>query len=569
MSSLAYERVNCSVAGCSLRQQSTSLKRPAVELAAMFAALKCFDDLADLLEVTPYQLHYYTHRGQRYKRISIKKKHGGARILYAPNSSLMIVQRKLNQVLQAVYMPSSVVQGFTRDRSIVSNASLHVRTRYVLNIDLRDFFDSITFPRVRGMFMSKPYSQNASVATVLARICCRDGILPQGAPTSPVVSNMLLGRADSQLKAFARSHRCTYSRYADDLTFSTFVKSFPPALASFTQDVSGSNLVLGAGLAEIIAKNSFEVNPSKVRLQHTSGRQVVTGLTANRFPNVPVEFVRQTRAMLHAWEKFGTESAADEFFAKHDYQERKPKVGQGSRLFRQVVKGRIDFIGSVRGRDSRAHLSLLGKYASLNPAYKWPTSLPPREIKLNILEMGVFAVECESSQGTAFSCAGYGLVTCAHVVSGKGQLTVRQQGAVAQHAVKIVAADPDRDLALLCFASDAPPSTPKFDLALVEARKEDQVVLMGYPTAGPGLSSSLDRGAVTGAYTRFGQPRLSISCQILQGNSGGPVLDRNYTVVGVAANGKARVDKIGNQLYGVIPTATLLQFLESTKDLNV
>jgi V8-like Glu-specific endopeptidase len=87
--------------------------------------------------------------------------------------------------------------------------------------------------------------------------------------------------------------------------------------------------------------------------------------------------------------------------------------------------------------------------------------------------------------------------------------------------------------------------------------REDQIVLLGYPTVGPAVSYIIERGAVTREYTRFGQHRYSVSCTILHGNSGGPILDRNYRLIGIAANGKSRLAKKGDELYGVIPVASL------------
>jgi RNA-directed DNA polymerase len=160
---------------------------------------------------------------------------------------------------------------------------------------------------------------------------------------------------------------------------STFLNRFPRALAQFADEESGGGLQIGAALLNVITSNGFVINQRKSRLQHSSGRQIVTGLTTNRFPNVPQEFVRQVRAMMHAWEKFGIDAAADHFFKSHDYKQRTPTHPR--ELFTRIVKGKIDYLGMVRGRESRAHLSFLEKFASLNPQYKWPSKLPPARAK--------------------------------------------------------------------------------------------------------------------------------------------------------------------------------------------
>ena len=212
--------------GTSLRLSSTSLNKTPEELAAQFALLTTFESVAAILEITPYQLYHFTHAGQTYTNLAIKKKHGGVRAIRAPIVGLKIIQSKLNQVLQAVYSPESVAHGFIEDRSVVSNAVMHCRARFLLNVALAKFFETITFARVRGMFMAKPYGRNKVVATILARLCCYQGVLPQGSPSSPVASNMLVARMDSQLNVLARTHKCIYSRYVDDLSFSTFVNRF-------------------------------------------------------------------------------------------------------------------------------------------------------------------------------------------------------------------------------------------------------------------------------------------------------------------------------------------------------
>jgi S1-C subfamily serine protease len=148
------------------------------------------------------------------------------------------------------------------------------------------------------------------------------------------------------------------------------------------------------------------------------------------------------------------------------------------------------------------------------------------------------------------------------VIAKQPHLKVQRHGSPETFPVAIVHVDEDRDLALLKFVDAHPADLPKFEVAAESAKREDQVVLLGYPNNGPAISSSIEKGAVTGHYVRFGQPRHSISCTIYKGNSGGPVLDRNFRLIGVAANGKSKLDPIGSELFGVIPTSVLADFLE-------
>ena len=337
-----------------------------------------------------YHLYILKPR-QKYQTFNIPKKSGGQRQITAPISAIKIIQRKLNQVLQSVYQPKAAVHGFVAERSIVSNASLHSQKgkRLILNLDLRDFFPSINFGRVRGMFMAVPYSLNAKVATILAQICCFENQLPQGAPTSPVVSNMICAKMDSQLTRLAGSSKCTYTRYADDITFSTTLRSFTTSIVN-TDEVSGQ-IGLGDELKNIIASNGFAVNSTKLRLQSKATRQEVTGITVNEFPNVNRRFVRQVRSMLRAWRRFGFDAAEQEYRQKYDEKHRNRKRQPVS--FKRVVQGKIAFLGMVRGRDDSIYLNFLTQLYLLEPslvknAGESITSAPDQPVQATLFTEG-------------------------------------------------------------------------------------------------------------------------------------------------------------------------------------
>jgi RNA-directed DNA polymerase len=252
----------------------------------------------------------------------------------------------------------------TKGKSIVTNAQRHANKRYVLNIDLENFFPSINFGRVRGMFMAVPYERSPEVATVLAQIACHDNQLPQGAPTSTVVSNMLCAKLDSEMQRLAKEAKSTYTRYVDDITFSTTLKRFPEQLAQVDYDQDLPVLIdLGKPLVSRIKHNGFRINPEKVRLQLENQHQEVTGLTVNEFPNVDRRFVRQIRAMLHAWRKYGLEAAEKEYLTKYA-TERRTRSGSPPR-YRDVVRGKIAFLGSVKGKDDPVYRKYLRQLKQL------------------------------------------------------------------------------------------------------------------------------------------------------------------------------------------------------------
>jgi len=347
---------------------STSLSKSSQEIRDEFQKLASRDDVAKLLELTTKQLNFHLYvlpPTKKYTVFDVSKKSGGTRQISAPISPVKLIQHKLKQVLDSVYRPKPATHGFIIERSIVSNARLHKKRRYVLNVDLENFFPSIHFGRVRGMFMGNPYYLNNEVSTILAQICCHNGLLPQGAPTSPVISNMICARLDAKLQQLAKEHQCTYSRYADDITFSTNRSKFPAALA-YLSDIG--QVEVGDELASLIEENGFKVNSKKVRMQVEQQRQEVTGLIVNKYPNIPRRFIKQVRAILFAWDKYTVASTAQNYFenhANHKYLDSKLHRPP----FQKIVLGKIQFIGMVKGRHNPVYLRLLREFCRLAPEY--------------------------------------------------------------------------------------------------------------------------------------------------------------------------------------------------------
>ncbi|MFO8023228.1 MAG: reverse transcriptase domain-containing protein [Perlabentimonas sp.] len=340
------------------------------EIVTMFHSLEALEDVATLLDLSSYKFLEYvifiTKDSEKYNEIRIPKKNnnGETRLIQEPNPQLKIIQHKLLQILNVIYKPKCPVHGFTCGRSIVTNSKAHAKKKYVLNLDLKDFFPSIHFGRVRGMFMSIPYNLNDRVATILAQICCSPNGLPQGAPTSPIISNMICAKLDSQLRYYAKSHFCIYTRYADDISLSCTLKSFPSGIASVVFSGNDRELVLHDQFENIINKNGFKVNHSKTRLQTKDRRQEVTGLVVNEKVNVNRKYIRQVRAILHAMEKFGYDKAENEHFSIYSAK-KKIKPYQKKTSLQRVIKGKIEFIGMVRGREDSIFIKLNNKACKL------------------------------------------------------------------------------------------------------------------------------------------------------------------------------------------------------------
>lgn len=285
-------------------------------------------DLADLLGFSAKGLAYILYvkpLTQKYTSFKIPKKSGGIRQIDAPSADLKLAQTRLADLLQDCEdeiretrgfhdegpHPDKLSHGFRRNRSIGTNASRHRNRRYVFNLDLKDFFPACNFGRVRGIFVkNKHYSLDPQTAQVIAQIACHSGVLAQGAPSSPCISNIIAHVLDIHLAKLAANHRCVYSRYADDLSFSTNLKSFPQAIAERDMEDQHSWRV-GPELERLIIKNGFTVNHDKTRMQYRDSRQEVTGLVVNKRVNVPREYRHQVRAMVHRLWKTGTYERPD------------------------------------------------------------------------------------------------------------------------------------------------------------------------------------------------------------------------------------------------------------------
>lgn len=317
------------------------------------AAFRSPQELADLLNITVIDLKDIVQNHLTYKRFQVPKKSGGYREIYSPSERLGFLQRRLSQWIQRVYLNAPQVHGFAQNRSIVTNAVLHVGKPYILNIDLKDFFPSISKQRVARAFMNPPFNLFSQEARMIASLCCYQGVLPQGAPTSPIISNIVCRRLDFSLAKFAKTHRYKYTRYADDITFSS-LKPFPPYMVR-----SGSNgeFTLDGYLLRVIHKNGFEVNQRKVRILTRDMRQEVTGIIVNSKLNVDRRSINQIRAMTHSLREDGEVVALEKHLRRLG---REP--GKDSQKFADIVRGKIEFVGMVRGKNDPLYLKLLVDY---------------------------------------------------------------------------------------------------------------------------------------------------------------------------------------------------------------
>ena len=484
------------------------------QIKTAFQKMQSKEDLLHLLNVAkplvygekavPFvlkQLTWYSNPKlaiNRYTEFKIKKKSGDDRIINAPVEGLKAIQKTLSFVLQCVFEPHKAAMGFVRDKSIVDNAKIHAGSRYVYNIDLKDFFLSIDQARVWKCLQLKPFNlveikknevleiseyrftdfikynifrptmptdeidknisiyyfkgaysingnhnlklkdngkiiyhvnkktsnesgeikiykkisdlkpvieyvqnlmtlkdtlkfdytldyiigeliashqlkllQNQSklkIANLIASICCTEmeverkndagewekvkrNVLPQGAPTSPIITNVICHRLDYLLTAVAKRFGLKYSRYADDMTFSSMHNVFQKD-SEFLKE-----------LHRIVFEQGFHIKESKTRLQKEGFRQEVTGLVVNDKVNVQKRYIKQLREWLYKWETYGY-NKANSFFIQN-YITEKGNVKKGIPNMTMVLDGKLQYLKMVKGDNDGTYLKLKDRFDAL------------------------------------------------------------------------------------------------------------------------------------------------------------------------------------------------------------
>lgn len=496
-----------------------------VQIRTAFEKMQSREDLLHLLneakpmvygeKAVPFELKQLTWYAnpkiatKRYSDFKIKKKSGAYRSIHAPVMGLKSLQKTLSFVLQCVFEPHHAAMGFVRDKSIVDNAKLHAGSKYVYNIDLKDFFPSIDQARVWKCLQLKPFNLNSSrqlsalkvndgpkigvytlpnnlvngdindiiwklkfdgyrfpqgtwnlklkdggnilyrieknsrkesegnikiflnksqfegikllakqlaenknldfdmqlkitiwgliefhqnklhekntrlrLANIIASLCCTEmdverkndagewglvkrNVLPQGAPTSPVITNIICQRLDYLLTGVANRFGLKYSRYADDITFSSMHNVYQPE-SDFLKE-----------LQRIITEQGFHIKECKTRLQKEGHRQEVTGLLVNEKVNVQHRYIKQLRMWLYYWERYGYERAYGFFLQQ--YMADKGNIVKGKPDMASVIGGKLDFLKMVKGADIDLYLKLksrfdvlIGKTVSLDKTIKEP-----------------------------------------------------------------------------------------------------------------------------------------------------------------------------------------------------
>lgn len=469
-------------------------------------------------------------REKMYQAFEIQKRGGKTRIITAPDDRLKYLQHKMNPLLSQLYRVRNPVHGFVPQKSVKTNAEAHLRKRFILNIDLKDFFPSITENRIVGVL--KSIGIDNRVAQIIARISCYNGYLPQGAPTSPMLSNMICFRLDKALMSFAKETRCIYTRYADDITFSShqpMVKLFEGTIPPVGH-VSSNTLSLP--LRNIFFANGFIINPEKVHFANKNSRRMVTGLKVNEFINVDRSYIRNIRAVLHSIDKSDVETAQLKYI--NDYGG-KTDIGK-------YLQGKVSWLGFVRGKSDPVFRNIATRFNYKFPDMRFeiiPTAVEMRDRAVWVVEGS--ERDLVKPQGSAFFLKNVGLVTAAHCILDKNYpMTDIEVYHPSKPANKFkVAVDKFhkyRDLAILDHTI---PNTEYYELELSTQNiaVDDELTAVGYPGFGPGDKINVRKGTVSSLPTKSAVQLIEVTQKLAQGMSGGPLHDNKFAVAGVIHKG--------------------------------
>jgi RNA-directed DNA polymerase len=402
--------------------------------------------------------------------------------------------------------------------------------------------------------MSRPFYAPHNVATVLAQLYCYQGKLAQDAPTSPILSNMIAFKLDAQLQRLAAKELYHYTRYADDITFSFSCQkqNLPRSIVATTE----SGVVIpGDLLTSIIEKNGFAINSEKTRLKSKTQRQMVTGVIVNKFPNLQREYIRRTGSMINALKKYGPEAAEKKYLEILKGHSSPIAARQESRIAREpgdffikVVKGRLNYIQMIKGRDNQIYRKL---------AYKFTVAIGKENKDYlrtaeELLSKSIFVLEngLDISQGTAFLLKGVGIVTNSHVIAkiGFNNCLSKLTFTTAENVPRTLTASliynsPEDDIAIFYPGEDFLTLTELETSKSDRIKPLDPILVIGFPNHAAGATPYISRGTVVQNRNLHNRQYWVVSNTLLSGNSGGPIFNSSMEVIGIATMGTEENDQ--------------------------
>lgn len=312
----------------------------------------------------------------RYHYFEIKKKDGNTRIIHAPHTELKVLLKCLNVIFHSIFVPHHAAYGFIYGKSVLDNAKIHCKNNYVFNLDLQDFFSSIEIGRLLKRFNYPPFNFNKGngreiIGNYIGWIACeeidlekevngklykiRKKVLPQGSPLSPILTNIICERLDYKLTGVAKRFNLNYSRYADDITFSSM------------HNVYQENSIFRNEVKKIIEDQYFSIKENKTRLQKRNVRQKVTGIVVNEKVNVTKDYIKLVRLWLSMWEKYGAEKAYKLFINSYIKDKGFVKnIGSTPIFMESVIEGKLNYLKMIKGEYNPTYQNLLERYNRLS-----------------------------------------------------------------------------------------------------------------------------------------------------------------------------------------------------------
>lgn len=548
-----------------------------------FKDINGFKSVADFFDISPAELWlmFVKRKEDNYTTFDILKKNGSLRKIYTPKPNVMDIQKKLSNYLTNVYRPISTAHGFVKNKSIKSNACKHLNQKSILNVDLKNFFETITFPRVRAMFVHY-FGFNYSDATTFANIVCHpNGFLPQGAPTSPIISNIICNKLDRELRDFAQIHNCVYTRYADDISISFKKSTFPYVIAN--KDLRGE-INLSDDIKNIIADNGFVINEDKTHLANSYEKMQVTGIKINSKLNIDKRYIRRIRSIIWTIEKnIDDLNVAREIF-REKYHSRRTENNGSPEMF-NALKSMINYIGFIKGKDDAVFLKLAQRYNMVIHKTSSGEKIFIEKTIEEIQQFNTYVVDsdCEVNysiegspgsffyeQGTAFFLQGIGIITNAHlflelkevfkyyqnIVFEEYSITIHNSRYSSQQLkAKIKVLDFSKDIAILEVENNS--MLEKGYQYSENITKEMPITLLGYPEYKNNTELRMEKGKILGErYTLDGFLRMEITSSIYGGNSGGPIVNQMNEVIAVAVKGTTTDGRVPNE---VIPIKDVIE----------
>ncbi|KGI03970.1 reverse transcriptase family protein [Oenococcus oeni] len=468
------------------------------KIRSQFTQLFNVDELASFVGTNAQTIQTITNKTTSYyKSFELKKRSGGSRTILAPKQQLLSIQKKIATTLEKIYPVSIYSHGFIYKKGIKTNAEEHLRSTELLNFDIDNFFDNIPEYRIFGIFRYY-FNMNNYISGILKELTCVERHLPQGAPSSPILSNIICYKIDKDLGKLARRNHCKYTRYVDDITFSS-KRKLPSSIYNRINKSCSNNIV------KILSDSGFTINHRKTRLLTKSQRQEVTGITTNKQLNVSKTYIRSTRAMLYNF-KNSKYQVANAKFKK--YYKAKQNLNPNSEILpEEIIKGRISYIYQIR--KSRKEQSLDNSVThklmqSFNMVY-WPKGSKfdqkianPEKFKLynSIFEIEVKAKDedlCEKDNimtytATAFLCEGK-IYSCFHIFKKPKQIIEPKLKEYDCYTKKIRATyeiasidfDQNFDVSIIHLNNTCKIKKSGFKSPKKDATENEQLILAGFP----------------------------------------------------------------------------------------